>query len=206
MIYQLFKRVSLASLSFMSLSAMYLLLTVNAHASDTGYTVSQTLSQVSIVTIKKQYVLEKAAITKLTGGINKAGQATINIPLKEIKTGIPIRDARLNAIFFESIKFPTVKITGNFNESLTSDKDVERKVITMNVELYGKTKPIQVDVIISKSNSNSKIMVSSVSPIIINANDFSIPASNLINLAKTVGGIPISSTVPVNFNVVFDKS
>ncbi|MBY6185945.1 hypothetical protein KUV89_04795 [Marinobacter hydrocarbonoclasticus] len=39
-------------------------------------------------------------------------------------------------------------------------------------------------------------------PLIISADSFNIPAANLTALAATVGGIPISDRVPVQFHLV----
>lgn len=193
----------LKNIKVLLLSLAAFVFSINAYAEKQSYKLNQALSQVSFATIKKQYVVEPAKITQLSGEIKTNGQVSLQVPLKEISTGISIRDDRLNAIFFETIKFPTVNITADVTDSLKTAKAVERKTMTFNVEIYGKTKPILADVIISQSDSH--IVVSSLAPLIIKAKDFSIPAANLINLATTVGNIAISSTVPVNFTVVFEK-
>jgi hypothetical protein len=40
-------------------------------------------------------------------------------------------------------------------------------------------------------------------PIIINANDYGVPAKNLIALSKTVGGLSLSDKAAVNFVLSF---
>ena len=185
------------------LSLTVLLFSANSLAASQTYPLDPGLSQVSFATIKKQYVVEPAKIAKLSGELKDTGQVSIQVPLQEISTGISIRDDRLNTIFFESIKFPTVNISADVKDSLKAAKAAERKTMTFNVEIYGETKPILAEVIISQSKSH--IVVSSLAPLIIKAKDFSIPAANLIKLANTVGDIAISSTVPVNFTVVFAK-
>lgn len=198
MITQLFKNTKLLLLSF-----TVLFFSANALAANQAYKLDSGLSQVSFATIKKQYVVEPAKITQLSGEIKANGQVSILVPLQQISTGVSIRDDRLNTLFFESIKFPTVNISADVQDSLKTAKAAERKTMTFNVEIYGKVKPILAEVIISQSQSH--IVVSSLAPLIIKAKDFSIPAANLIKLANTVGDIAISSTVPVNFTVVFEK-
>ena len=187
----------------MLLSFTLILFSAQSFAADQSYTLDPGLSQVSFATIKKQYVVEPAKIMQLSGEIKTTGQVNIQVPLQELSTGISIRDDRLNALFFETIKFPTVNITADVKDSLKANKSAERKMMTFNVEIYGETKPILAEVIISQSESH--IVVSSLAPLIIKAKDFSIPAANLIKLANTVGDIAISPVVPVNFTVVFKK-
>lgn len=177
----------------------------NSYAAESPslYTLNPALSQLNLVTIKKQYVLEVAEIENLSGVITADGKVAIIAPINGINTGIPIRNTRLNDLFFESIKFPNIKIAADLKDYKSNEsQSIERRSIGFDIELYGKTKHINTEVFIS--TSNNQLLVSSIAPIIISSDDFDIPVINLINLAKAVGGIPISNTVPVSFNIVFD--
>ena len=179
------------------------LLTSSLVMADGHYTVNGELSQVSFATIKKQYVVEPATIGKLSGHV-KGGKAVINVPLSEISTGIQIRDMRLNDIFFQSGSFPELKISADLGDMDLSSPKIVRKDVTFTLEMYGVKKELSSTVLVS--STGTQVLVTSIKPLVISSGDFGIPADNLTNLAKTVGGIAISGNVPVNFAVTLDKS
>lgn len=90
----------------------------SAFASD--YVLDSSLSSISFATIKKQFVVEPASINTLSGQLKDNGQFQISVDLKGISTGVPIRDTRLNEIFFDSMTYPTVSITGSVDASTLS--------------------------------------------------------------------------------------
>lgn len=170
----------------------------------TPYTLDNALSSVSFVTIKKQYVVEPAIADELAGSIDHANKLKLSIALSSIDTGIGIRNTRLNQLFFQSERFPTINVTADLTpQDLIANNGVSKKTIAINVNINGHNKVINTQVLVTQVGK--QLVVSSLSPIIISAADFSIPAKNIITLAKTVGGISISTIVPVNFNIVFNK-
>lgn len=80
-----------------SLSFALVLISTSSFAAD-NYLLEPELSTVSFTTIKNQFVVEPATINTLSGELNKSGEFTIDVDLKGISTGIPIRDNRLNEI------------------------------------------------------------------------------------------------------------
>jgi len=171
----------------------------------TSYTLDNELSSVSFVTIKKQYVVEPAIANELTGSIDQANQLNLSIALASIDTGIGIRNTRLNQLFFQSDIFPTIKVTAALTpQDLIVKNGVSKKKIAINVNINGHDKVFETQVLVTQVGK--QLVVSSLSPVIISAADFAIPAKNIIALAKTVGGISISTIVPVNFNIVFNKN
>ncbi|WP_196356306.1 YceI family protein, partial [Vibrio harveyi] len=117
-------------------------------------------------------------------------------------TGIPIRNTRLNEIFFESAKHAPVKVTGKVDWASLGEGSHKVKV-PAEVTLFGKTKSVEFPVVIL--NAGDTVMVSSSAPVIIGAADFGIPSKNLTDLAATVGGIKISDRVPLTLNLTFKK-
>ncbi|HAU8293442.1 TPA: YceI family protein [Vibrio vulnificus] len=166
------------------------------------YTLLPNVSSVGFVTIKNQFIVEPAVITALSGIINTNGSFEVSINLNSINTGIPIRDARLNEIYFESSKYPFVKVTGNIDLTLLEEGS-HSVTIPTQVSLFGKSKVIEFPVVILKVGNI--VMVSSSIPIVISAEEFGIPKENLQKLAATVGGIKISDMVPVTINMTFNK-
>lgn len=167
------------------------------------YILTPELSSLGFTTIKNQFVVEPATITSLSGTVDEHGEFDISVDLKGIKTGIPIRDSRLNDIFFESSKYSSAKVSGKVDWSVLKEGAHKINVPT-NVTLFGKTIPISFPVVILKTDD--VVMVSSSAPVIIGAKEFGIPSENLTKLAATVGGIKISDRVPLTLNLTFKKS
>ncbi|MFY2507240.1 YceI family protein [Vibrio pectenicida] len=166
------------------------------------YNLETELSSLSFATIKKQFVVEPATIDTLSGALDTDGTFNIAIDLQSIQTGIPIRNTRLNDVFFESAKFPDVNVSGKVNWG-ELDEGSHKFVIPAQVTLFGNTKSIDFPVVVLKTDNI--IMVSSSAPIIISASDFGIPSENLTKLAALVGGISISDKVPLTLNLTFKK-
>lgn len=165
-----------------------------------NYTVAPALSSVSFATIKSQFIVEPAVITDLTGDLIN-DKFSVLIDFKKVKTGIGIRDSRINELYLKTNLYPQIRITGNFAPSQLK-KTITKENIQTTIEIYGRKKKITIPVIIH--HSNNVISVNSTKPIIIKGADFGIPSSNLAALAAKIGGTAISDAIPVNFNVVFD--
>ncbi|CAH1523238.1 YceI-like domain protein [Vibrio owensii] len=167
-----------------------------------NYTLDSKFSSVSFATIKNQFVVEPATIDALKGTLNSEGQFDVSVDLNSIETGIPIRNTRLNEIFFESAKYAPVKVVGKVDWTALGEGSHKLKV-PAEVMLFGKTKSVEFPVVVL--NAGDTVMVSSSVPVIIGASDFGIPTENLTNLAATVGGIKISDRVPLTLNLTFKK-
>ncbi|HHP0447947.1 TPA: YceI family protein [Vibrio harveyi] len=167
-----------------------------------NYTLDSNFSSVSFATIKNQFVVEPATINTLSGTLDSNGKFDVAIDLNSIETGIPIRNTRLNEIFFESAKHAPVKVTGKVDWASLGEGSHKVKV-PAEVTLFGKTKSVEFPVVIL--NAGDTVMVSSRAPVIIGAADFGIPSKNLTDLAATVGGIKISDRVPLTLNLTFKK-
>ncbi|CAH6836781.1 YceI domain-containing protein [Vibrio chagasii] len=169
---------------------------------ESGYTLDPKLSNVTFATIKKQFVVEPASIKPSSGGLTEDGKFSIVLDLKSISTGVSIRDQRLNELYFESMNFPEVKISGSVEPSLLTGEP-QNTTIAAEVTLHGVTKTIDFPVIVVPSDGF--VMVNSTSTIIVNGADFGISTDNLNKLSATVGGLALSDKVPLNFNLMFDK-
>lgn len=166
------------------------------------YMLDSDLSSVSFATIKKQYVVEPATINTLSGHLTENGQFEIKLDLKSISTGVPIRDTRLNEIYFESMKYPQVTVSGSVDSKMLSGT-ASRSTVSARVTLYGQSKMVDFPVVIQPGDGH--VMVSSSAPVIISAADFSIPAANLSALSETVGGLSLSDKVPVSLTLLFQQ-
>ncbi len=168
------------------------------------YQINQNISTVSFATVKLEYVIEPALIGGLSGKISNSGQLHIEIPIANIETGIGIRNERLNRLFFQSDLFPSVGVSAQIpNALLTSELVVQQLTMPAKVSLFGQTQEFTFLVNVVKNGDT--LSVASAKPVIVSASQFAIPANNLTELAKTVGQIPISATVPVSFSLIFSK-
>ncbi|MER0369794.1 YceI family protein [Vibrio vulnificus] len=184
-----------------ALSIALSMLSIQAFAA-TDYQVNADLSSVSFATVKNQFVIEPAVINTLTGSLDETGAFNLSVDLKGLKTGIPIRDTRLNELFFETVKFPSIDVKGKVDLARLA-KGPQKLDIPVDVSMYGNTKTLTFPVIVLEQGD--AVMVSSYSPVIVRASEFGIPSENLTKLAATVGGIKISDSVPLNLTLLFQK-
>ncbi|GAL12101.1 hypothetical protein JCM19233_3091 [Vibrio astriarenae] len=168
----------------------------------TDYQVNTDLSSVSFATIKNQYIVEPSVINTLSGNLDETGSFNILVDLKGLRTGIPIRDTRLNELFFDTVSFPSIEVKGKVDIDLV-EAEPQKLDIPVDVTMYGNTKTLLFPVIVFKQENT--MMISSYLPVIVKASDFNIPSDNLTKLAATVGGISISDSVPINLSLIFKK-
>lgn len=190
------KMITLLSLGLMTISFPLL---ASGH-----FQVNEQLSTVNFASIKKQYVVEPAVISGISGKIDDKGVLELTIPLNMLDTGVSIRNERLRAMFFDEEKFPSVKVTASVPEQLMGNEDLAmQKMLPATVELYGQSKELIFTVNIVKSGSH--LMVSTAKPTVISGFDFGIPEESLTSVSNTVGDIALSPSVPVNFSLVLEK-
>ncbi|WP_135382719.1 YceI family protein [Vibrio tasmaniensis] len=184
-----------------SIGSILALFSVSAFAAN-DYALDADLSSVSFATIKKQFIVEPASISHLSGALDENGHFDIVIDVSSVDTGVQIRDSRLNDVLFKSAIHPKVKVKGRVDLANLKDGPYNM-ALPVDVTFWGHTKVIEFPVVILKSNDY--LMVSSSSPVIIGTSDIGIPDNNLIELAEKAGGISISDRVPVTISLMFKK-
>ncbi len=157
-------------------------------------------SQLNFVSIKKINIAEVHEFKKLQGSYDSQGQFILDIDLASVDTHIPIRDDRLKNDFFEVSKFSSAKITAMIDTDLVdaiAEGASERFTVDANLDLHGVSKPLTLDVIVTRL-VGAKLSVVSMQPVIINADNFGLAAgiSKLMELASLPS---ISQAVPVSF-------
>ena len=191
-------------MKFLVFAAAMLISTFSFASTQAQYSLDSEVSAVSFATIKLQYVVESAVINRLSGNIDHAGKASVTIPIANIQTGIGIRNQRLNTLFFDSEAYPNAAVSVQLPESIFAEEFVTKQLdLGAFVSLFGTEKTVSFKVNVVKTED--VLVVSTVQPTIVSGNTFGIPSDNLVALAKTVGGIAISDTVPVSFSLVFSK-
>ncbi|GAL15342.1 hypothetical protein JCM19233_6360 [Vibrio astriarenae] len=115
----------------------------NALAAD-SYQVDTDVSSVSFSTIKKQYIVEPAVITGLSGSLDENGKLSVSIPIKNIDTGVSIRNDRLGELFFNIATYPDVDVSAEVPmELMEGDTVITQATIPASVTMYGKTQTLE---------------------------------------------------------------
>lgn len=179
----------IVSLSFSSLAAS---------ASD--WIIDDHNSQLNFVSIKKTNIAEVHEFKKLTGTYDAQGQFILDINLASVDTKIPIRDDRMKSYLFEVDRFSTATITAIIDTDLVdaiAEGASERLSVDAKLDLHGVTKPLTLDIIVTRL-VGAKLSVVSTQPVIINANDFAL-SSGISKLMELASLPSISQAVPVSF-------
>mgnify|MGYP001242341926 CR=1 FL=1 len=107
---------------------------------------------------------------------------------------------------FETDKYSNAEITAKVNASLLENLkagDMLTQKVSLTLSLHGKTQTLNADLNAVKL-SNQKVLVSSVTPIMLNANQFDLMAG-IVKLQEIAGLPSISSSIPVTFQLVFEQ-
>ena len=161
-------------------------------------------SQLSFVSIKKGSVAESHHFTKLEGKLTKQGALNIEVYLASAETFIPIRNERLTKFVFETVTFPKAVLTAKLTKQLatiSSPGVFLLKGIDAQLNFHGHNKGLKIDVMVTRLK-NGDLSVSSLSPVIIKGNDFTVieGIKKLQELAKLPS---VATAVPVTFALTF---
>lgn len=167
------------------------------------YEVNSDLSILNFATTKKQYVIEPATISGLTGSLDKSGKFVANVDLKNLDTINPVRDNSLRTLFFNYDKYPKIEVGAVIPpDTLPKTGEIKTLNVAATLTMWNTAKPIDLELLIA--NTGRSLIVSSRKAVVISAGDYGIPAENLQKMAGTVGNIAIATSAPVNFQLVLD--
>lgn len=177
-----------------------LLLPLSLAASAGSWTVENDSSNVNFISIKKGDIAEVHHFNSVAGTLNDKGQFDFSIALASVATNIDIRDERMDSLLFEVDKYPKLMLKAEVNPKLLANLGVGSvtvATIDAEVALHGMKQKMAFTVSIAKL-SDSHILVSSVQPIIVNAESFGLTAG-VEKLREVAGLSAISKAVPVSF-------
>lgn len=176
-----------------------------APAEPAAYLLNGSDSALHFVSTKNTHTIETHHFDTLSGFISESGVATLVIDLDSVESNIAIRNERMRNILFETGAFSEATVTLPVNvddlNSMTAGT-TDTQTIVADVNLHGVTSVVTTDVIITKL-SDSKLLVESVSPLLIQASMFDLVTG--IDALKDIANLSvISYTVPVNFTLFFN--
>ncbi|NQZ20825.1 MAG: YceI family protein [Colwellia sp.] len=163
-------------------------------------------SSLTFVSIKKGSIAENHRFKTFSATLNKKGLLSVNIALGSVDTRIPIRDSRMTEFLFEIAKFSQANFTAQINISELDNIAIgtsKRLSVSGNIDLHGQQQAIVINVLVAKL-ANDSMLVTTVQPVIIKAEDFALVAG--INKLQALAKLPsIAYTVPVSFVLTFQQ-
>mgnify|MGYP005997552021 CR=1 FL=1 len=163
-------------------------------------------SLVNFTSTKKGTAAEVHTFDSVSGSIASSGAAKLIIDLNSVNTKIEVRDTRMKEMLFETAKFTSAEFVTNISQTFIADLAVgtsQEVMLQGQLSLHGEKKSFQAPVYVTKVNEN-KLLVVSIMPIIIDANDFAL-TKGIAKLQEIAGLDSISTIVPVNFILTFSR-
>ncbi len=163
-------------------------------------------STLSFVSTKKSAVAEVHHFKSISGSVSGKGDIAIQIDLSSVETGIGIRNDRMKTMLFNVAKFAQAKVHARVDNKKLEALAVGEsyiEAIDFTVSLHGISQVLKDEVQVIKLDGGN-VLVSSVEPIVINANQFGLESG--VEKLREVAGLPsISTAVPVMFNLAFKR-
>ncbi|RLV58886.1 YceI family protein [Parashewanella curva] len=163
-------------------------------------------SNLNFFSIKKSTIGENLSFSRFEGNLNDKGEFELSISLTSVKTGISIRDERMKKLLFDVTNFPKAIITAKVQQSHINNLSIgmhEKLSVPMKLQLHGHVSTLTANVTVAKL-SDKTFLLTSVQPIIVNAQDFKLDAG--IEKLMKIAGLPsIGEAVPVSFTLLFKK-
>lgn len=158
-------------------------------------------SSVSYISIKNHSVAETNRFSDVTGRIDANGLANVTINLASVDTQVEIRNERMREIFFEVAQYPKATISLQLEPVDLAQIDagaVLQRVFPLTVSLHGAEST--VDAHLRATKVSSHLLVSTVEPILISADDFGLKAG-VAALQEVAGLQAISRAIPVTVDL-----
>ncbi len=163
-------------------------------------------SSVGFVSVKNTSVVESHHFKEVTGSISKSGNVAVQVDLASVETMIPIRNERMQAMLFETVKFPQATLTTNVDmkrlKKLKTGHSQSMKV-SGSLDLHGHSVDLETMVTVTRI-SRGGFQVTSQQPVILQTDQWNLGTG--IEALRNIAGLKsITPAVPVSFNLVFKK-
>ncbi|MEE4111123.1 MAG: YceI family protein [Halieaceae bacterium] len=163
-------------------------------------------STVQFLSVKNASVAEVHHFTKVSGGIDDDGQATVTIDLASVETMIPIRNERMREMLFETARFPEATLSARVPADLDEldAGETTRADLEVSIDLHGKTALYSAAAHVTRLADGS-LQVVLATPVLVKAADFGLEGG--VEMLREVAGLKnISTAVPVDATLVFEES
>jgi hypothetical protein len=171
-----------------------------------AWTLDNTSSSISYVTIKNGETAEANLLSDLSGKVGDDGAATVDISLASVETFIDIRNERMREFVFKVVDFPLATVTANLDMAALSAMEAGSTAeaeFEVTVAANGTEAAYDAMAYVTRVGEG-RVQVSSKAPIIVYAEDLGYEGG-VSKLQEIAGLDSIQTTVPVSFNLAFDK-
>jgi len=182
------------------------LLVLSPYAMADDWQLNAKESVLNFASTKNAAVTELHTFQSISGEL-AGDKAKLTIDLASVETQIPIRNDRMKEHLFEIVKYPQATVQLNLDpkvlEALESAGAMVDTQVVAAVDMHGIKKDINAKLRVVKL-TDSKILASTLEPILLLPADFSMQAgvNKLMEIAKLTS---ISTAVPVTFSLVFEE-
>ena len=176
-----------------------------AGSAQAQWSLDNSASTLSFVTVKADHVGEVHTFDQLSGSIDDRGNVEILVELASVNTLIDIRNERMQSMLFETNLFPRAMITGDVDLASFVEMSPGASItaqVEFELDIHGVSNSYNTELIVTRLANG---MVASTSkPIIVTAASHGLVDG--VEALREIAGLPsISRSVPVTFNVVFDE-
>ena len=193
-------------ISFTKKAAFLTSIALLAGSAQAQWSLDNSASTLSFVTVKADHVGEVHTFDQLSGSIDDRGNVEILVELASVNTLIDIRNERMQSMLFETNLFPRAMITGDVDLASFVEMSPGASItaqVEFELDIHGVSNSYNTELIVTRLANG---MVASTSkPIIVTAASHGLVDG--VEALREIAGLPsISRSVPVTFNIVFDES
>ncbi|MDT0595191.1 YceI family protein [Glaciecola petra] len=193
--------------SFKKASAYLLCLSLLALSTQglATHTLNQEKSALNFISIKNEHIAESHTFDRYSGTLSADGQLSISIDLSSVNTIIPIRNERMQKMLFDVANFSKATLSAKIDKEFLSLSQGETATGSVAGTLIIKDQAVPVSFEVSVVGlTNGGLRASTIKPTLLNTSSLGLDegVAALQAIAKLNS---ISKTVPLSFDVVFEK-
>ena len=177
-----------------------------AGSAQAQWSLDNSASTLSFVTVKADHVGEVHTFDQLSGSIDDRGNVEIMVELASVNTLIDIRNERMQSMLFETNLFPRAMITGDVDLASFTEMSPGASItaqVEFELDIHGVSNSYNTELIVTRLANG--VFASTSKPIIVTAASHGLVDG--VEALREIAGLPsISRSVPVTFNVVFEES
>lgn len=169
---------------------------------DPGWSVDSLASSLHFISTKAGHIAEVHQFGQLSGSVDQAGLAKLDISLGSVATGIDIRNERMQSMLFDVASFPIATFTTEVDTApmLAMEAGDQLEVaLTGTLDLVGTQASLDADLVVTRIAADV-FQLTTKAPIIINADRWRLVSG--IESLRAIAGLPsISHAVPVTLSL-----
>ncbi|MFT6085556.1 MAG: polyisoprenoid-binding protein YceI [Glaciecola sp.] len=180
-------------------------ISLSSFSSVAALTLDKSQSSVNFVSTKNQHISEQHTFDNYSGQLDDQGKLTITIDIMSVNTLIPIRNERMQKMFFNMSEYSVATFTAQIDSALTKLQagELKRTTITGEMTIAGNTAPVSFDVALI-GLKNGSINATTVKPTIISTTAFNLD-DGVSALQQVAMLQSISKAVPLSFSATFSQ-